>query len=38
MTLETQERILKIKKARLKLAERISDVKNCRNLTGAPVG
>lgn len=32
MTLETQERIVKAKKLRLKLAEK------CRNLTDAPVG
>ena len=38
MTLKTQERILKIKKARLKLAERIADVARSRNLTDAPVG
>lgn len=36
MTLATQERILKIKKLRLKLADRIAE--NCRNLTGEPVG
>ncbi len=38
MKLETQERILKIKKARLKLAERIADVAECRNLTDGKRG
>lgn len=37
MELATQERILKLKKARLNLAERIY-AEECRNLTGAPVG
>ena len=34
----TQERILMVKKARLKLIDRINQVEKCRKMTGKPVG